>query len=623
MRTSWWRQCLGAGLWLGAMTLGCGGDTSADPSGGGAGDAGSGAGLGAGAGMASGRNGSGGGAGGEDAGPSACADGIDNDGDGYTDWQGDLGCWGAGDDTEEARPRAEEAGYTTFDIAADSVVVYVAADGDDTHDGSTPDLAVATLGRAVELVRDGENDFILMRRGDTWRDPVIPRRFLSGRDADHPMVIASYGDETDRPRLELDRPLINHDGQTRSFTAIMGLHLVQYPLDPEDPDFTGTGGAAFRYVGGGRNLLIEDCHLEYGEIVVQSFQDLKYDDVQIRRNVIERAYHRETCIDGNPNGNSAHRPSGTFTSKVDGLLIEGNLYDHNGWNKENVDSACATIFNHNMYLSGGEDIVVRDNVLTRASSIHIKLRADVSGAMKGLVIDNNVFVEGEIGVSLGGNTDAPYRFVNSTIENNVLSEIGRSRPTTRTLAWGMGLSDNDGVVIRQNLLLNQHEAGVGNSYALRIGGGTNRNVTVEDNLFYRIQNRALMVRSEANHDSITIADNHFVDPDQDSCLIDHDGSFGAYTYQNNRYHSSAASDRWFCVGGARESLTDWDEGGATADAGNFPDPSRTLETYAASLGLGSTLVDYLSVARTQSRLNHRPELGAPAINDYIRAGFGR
>lgn len=32
--------------------------------------------------------------------PSECDDGIDNDGDGYADWQRDLGCYGPGDHTE-------------------------------------------------------------------------------------------------------------------------------------------------------------------------------------------------------------------------------------------------------------------------------------------------------------------------------------------------------------------------------------------------------------------------------------------------------------------------------------------------------------------------------------------
>src|SRR5690606_10019279 len=122
-------------------------------------------------------------------------------------------------------------------------------------------------------------------------------------------------------------------------------------------------------------------------------------------------------------------------------------------------TACATIYNHNMYLSGGKNVVVRDNLLARASSIHIKMRADTPGDIDGLLIENNFFVEGEIGISLGGNTDAQYRFVKNEVRNNVMTDIGRSQPTGRTLAWGIELIDNDDTTLVDNLILNHRKQG--------------------------------------------------------------------------------------------------------------------------------------------------------------------
>jgi hypothetical protein len=553
-----------------------------------------------------------------------CNDGVDNDGDGLTDWHTDLGCYGAADGTEAALPRDEEDGFTTFEIGADSVVVYVSADGDDGASG-TLDEPVQTLARAAELVRDGENDFILLKRGDTFRDQTLGR-FKSGRDAEHPLVVASYGDSRELPRIEISEYFINHDGQTRSFVAILDLHLVVSTRDPNDPDFDGGvgGEGLFRYVGGGSRLLIEGCHLEYGEIVVQSYDAVHYEDVEIRRNVVEKSYHANTCLPGDPNGDSTYRPSGLYSSHVVRLSVEGNLFDHNGWN-EDVPTACATIYNHNLYVNG-TDLVVRDNLLARASSIHIKLRSDTTSDMTGLTIENNHFVEGEIGVSIGGNSEEPYRFVASTIRDNVLCDIGRSQPTTRTLAWGVDVQDNDGLLVEDNLFLNQREPGVGNSYALNLAGGSERDVTVRNNLFYRIQGRSLAARPEAEHQTIGVSDNTFVDPDQGACLIDHEGAFSGYSYAGNRYSASAAPDSWFCLDGSRASLEAWNQ--ASGDTGSladpsFPDPDRAIESYAASLGLGSTLADFLGRARRMSRLEYDSRLAAPAVNDYIRAGFGR
>jgi hypothetical protein len=575
---------------------------------------------------AGGAGGGGGAPGGVDGGgpplATECTDGIDNDGDGLVDWQEDLGCYGPADTSEAALERSQEAGFSTFDVGADSVVVYVSASGDDTASGASPAAPVKTLARAAALVRDGQNDFILLKRGDTFRDQTLGR-FKSGRDATHPLVIASYGDSTELPRVEASDFFINHDGKTKSFVAVVGLHFVSTGRDPAGVDYDPANDGVFRYVGNGSNLLIEGCHLEYGAIVVQSYDTGIYQDVEVRRNVIEKAYHADTCAPGDPNGDSTYRPSGMYASHVERLTIEGNLFDHNGWN-EDVASACATIYNHNLYLNG-TDVVIRDNVLSRASSIHIKLRSDTTGDMPGVVIENNYFVEGEIGVSIGGNSEEPYRFVASTIRRNVLSDIGRSQPTTRTLAWGVETQDNDGLLVEDNYFMNQHQPGVNNSYAVQITGGTERDVTVQSNLFYRIQKRSLRASAVAGHERIVVSANTFADPDQGSCLVEQSGGFGGYTYAGNRYFSSAAAGAWFCLGGTG-TLDAWKAASGESDAVAlpavaFPDPDRSIETYAAALGIGSTLQSYLDVARGQTRLNYDARLGAPAINDYIRAGF--
>lgn len=50
------------------------------------------------------------------------------------------------------------------------------------------------------------------------------------------------------------------------------------------------------------------------------------------------------------------------------------------------------------------------------------------------------------------------------------------------------------------------------------------------------------------------------------------------------------------------------------------DGSSTLDVGSASLVV---FVSYLDAARAQTRLRYDARLGAPAINDYIRAGFGQ
>ncbi|MEZ4451938.1 MAG: right-handed parallel beta-helix repeat-containing protein [Nannocystaceae bacterium] len=561
-------------------------------------------------------------------GPSECDDGIDNDGDGYADWQRDFGCYGPADQTEAALPRDQEDGFTTYELPDESVVIYVSNDGDDAADGLTPETAVATLTHAADLVRDGEHDFILLRRGDVWRDQGL-YRFKSGKDAAHPLVIGGYGDSMELPRIEVADHFIDHDGKVRSYVALIGLHLVSYPGDPDDPGFNGEPEALLRYVGGGADLLVEGCRFEYGEMVVQSTIDgAPYDNVEVRRNVVERAYHRDTCVMGDPNGNPEFRPSGLYSSHSHHLVIEGNVFDHNGWNPDADPTACATIYNHNLYVNG-TDMEIRDNLLARASSIQIKFRSDTPGDMSGLLVDNNFFVEGEIGVSLGGNSNEAYRFVDGELRNNVLTDIGRSQPTGRTLAWGLDVSDNDGLTIADNLVLNNRAPGVGNAYGLNLAGGSGRTYQIENNLFWRLQTRAIRIVGDPAHSGIALSTNTIVDPELGGRMIDFEGSFAGYGFDGGQYYSSADPGAWFTIPGqGKVGLAEWttasgEAGGASIALPAYPDPERDAESYAASIGEGTTLPELLAAARQQTRLHWRVELTAPAINDWIRAGFGR
>jgi hypothetical protein len=463
-------------------------------------------------------------------------------------------------------------------------------------------------------VRDGKPDFLLLKRGDTWRDQSLGR-FKSGQDAQHRVVIASYGDSRQRPRIELSRNLIDHNGHARSHLAIVGLHLVGYRMVPGAPEFTGADHAGFRLVGGGADILIEDCHIQYGGIVLQSFRGHRYDHIEVRRNVIEKSYHVDTC-----NQNFKFRPWGMYASHAHDVLIEENLWDHNGWNAD-VASACASMYNHNLYLNS-DDLVVRGNLILRASSIGIKMRSDRTGDCSGVSIENNLFVDGEIGVSMGGNKKEAYRFTNSSIRDNVFSQIGMGNPTGRNFSGIVGFQDHDKLRVENNLFAAQ--LWYDNAHGLKLTGGTLRQSEVRNNTFYRLRRRSLLVEATGGWDSVTISDNTFVDPDQGSCLVDHRGGFGAVRYAGNHYSSSAAAGDWFCVGGSTLSLDEWKvtaEGDADDAVPTFTDPSRTLGNYAGTLGLSPTIEAFVAQARLQSRHFWRPEYRTAAVNDYIRAGF--
>ena len=403
----------------------------------------------------------------------------------------------------------------------------------------------------------------------------------------------------------------------------MGLALISYPKDPNDPEFDGKGGGGLRLIGDGHDILVEDNYVEYGEFVVQNETD-----VEIRRNVVYRSYESGTCAyndDGsrNTHGNSDIRPSGMFCGGVNGLLIEENVWDENGWNPD-VAEACATIYNHDFYLSGNSRVAVRSNLILRASSIGIKVSSKEQGQVTDFVIENNLFAEGEIGISMGGNADTSYRFVDTVVRDNVFTDIGRSQPTTRTLTWYINIIDNDGAEITGNLLVNQPD--LSNAYGIQLEGGTNRDITIADNLMVGLEKRLISVRDGNNFENIVVDNNTLVSDAAEDCLVSVAPNVDAFTFSNNQYNSPADTGSWFCVDGTRSSLEDWTtasggQGESTASI-TSPDAGRNLDSYATHLGLGATLADFASAARQQSRHSWRHDLTAATANNYIREGFG-
>ncbi len=146
-------------------------------------------------------------------------------------------------------------------------------------------------------------------------------------------------------------------------------------------------------------------------------------------------------------------------------------------------------------------------------------------------------------------------------------------------------------------------------------------------MFWRIQNRSLVVKSIANNTSIAITDNEFVDQEFGAVMVRHEDDFADYTYSGNRYYTTADTGEWFFVSSQLQSFDAWlsssGETGAEALTEVPNDPERDIESYAEVVGAGTTLADFIALARTQSRLHWRTDLMAGTVNDYVRAGFGR
>jgi hypothetical protein len=264
----------------------------------------------------------------------------------------------------------------------------------------------------------------------------------------------------------------------------------------------------------------------------------------------------------------------------------------------------------------------------RASSIGNKWTANEGTASTtDIVMDNNLYVEGEIAMSIGGNeTDPPYRFQNVTVANNVMLDLGRARPTNRSLGWYLEINDWDGGSVTGNLFLHAVSPDVGNVYAINLIGET-RNVTIRENIIHdlRTGGRLISLEGGATKEGISLETNVIQSPAHDAALVRVTGSTDGYSFADNVYFSTRPPDEWFSLDGTAMGIDGWRSGtaetGAVSSQVTFTDPTRTVETYNAALGGEATFDAFIVEARKQSKLNWSPAYTAAAVNNWIRQGF--
>jgi len=462
-------------------------------------------------------------------------------------------------------PLRDQNGWTILTPSEDSRLMYVSSSTGD--DAAAPAYSVAevddifdpsnitafkTIAAARKLTREGYPDWILLKKGDEW---VIDKRLgsLSGRSATEPMVMTSYSSESDQ------RPLIKTGivdgfkttGSLRFFSMI-GLEFYAHQRDPNSVDFVGwdnVGDAkGFTSFAGQNNpqsaeaIVLEDNLFNFyaGNIVFTGKGGHK--DLVIRRNQILNAYSP-----------SAHA-QGLFIYDSN-VLLEENLLDHNGWFQQQYEGkgkaeGQATMFNHNAYLVHLKNSVIVKNIISRASSMGIKFTSN-SDKTTGIntiesyniLIDNNLIIEGEIGLSLGGNNDFNngYRWKNINVLNNTFLNIGHSQPTMRTLAWSIEANDWDGGAILGNYILFNDNLDVKNVKGV-IVKGLSRNITVDANVMYQINakdGRHVFLKGEEGLEGVAVSRN-YIDYLYDSSSAENISTYMALQGEEQSLHSFIA-----------------------------------------------------------------------------------
>lgn len=512
--------------------------------------------------------------------------------------------------------------WTTFTESADTKKIYVSnSDGNDANDGSAPDKAVKTLAKGTSLLRDGMPDWLLLKRGDVWLEP-LGEWTKSGRSTTEPMVVMSYGDLTARPILKTgaNTALLAITGPLRHL-AFVGLHLYAHTRDPDSSDFMGAnGGPGIQWLAPSEDLLFEDLLVQYYAIANINLKASML-NVRVRRSVIVDSY------------DISDHAQGLYIEGVDGVTVEENVFDHNGWNTSAslAGKANPTIYNHNLYIQATcNNVTIRGNSSSRAASHGIQ-------ALAGGTVTGNIVFGNPVGLSYGSmpdEWDPKAGGISGTVSGNVIRDSGDVDAAT-TRGIGIQIGNIKSATVEDNILAHDATASATSAIAIEVRRKTSpqvadekvQNLTLQNNVIYdwrggiRYTTSALTAVKLQNNDVQALV--------RPSELVNYFGTtFSAETsYAGNHWNSKADPAAWFILGATNQSYDQWlttsGEQGATNTVVIYPDALRDLASYHQKLGKAATLDAYLAEVRLQSRANWRLEYTAQGPIAFIRQGFGR
>lgn len=493
-------------------------------------------------------------------------------------------------------------GWTVVTPAADSRLVYVSSSGgSDSNNGLSAGSPVKTISKGYSLLRDGYADQLLLKRGDTFGSLGDWRK--KGRSASEPMLISAYGSGA-RPQINSGSSygIITYGSGGSSGRSIDNLYIMSLSFTPHTYNHSNGNmdTAGIRLLCQGQNILIEDCKIAgYKENIDLAAGDKGLRNVTIRRNQI---------IDAHADPKIGHAHGLWIGGATNGVTIEENIIDHNGWRQGKESDR--TFYNHNVYVYKGTNVVIKNNVISRGSFYGIKMNS--GGTVKG-----NFFAR---------NAESIYLENTATIENNVITEAV-SMPTQN---WGVGINTQKApsATIKGNLItkvLTSDASGVAGIQLFNSGAAFNG--VVENNIVYNWRNGILAATKGNGAGSVVIRNNQLQMTDSSSAAMSQSSSAAqsTFVYSGNVY-ASGSNSKVNKIKGTTQSLADWKsktgESNAEYRTIKYPDASRDIAKYATSRGLTGSFEGYINAARGMDKGNWNAALAAAAVNAWFFQGFG-
>lgn len=538
-------------------------------------------------------------------------------------------------------------GWTILDPSKAEKVIYVSSSsgndssgqvysfpsssiGDDPFQPSGTIQAFETVEQAISSIVDGEAVWVLLKRGDVFYSSISTR---TGKSQDQPFLYSSYGNSSQPPLLKTGAESgVAHCCEALEHFWIVGLSFYAHTRDPDSPEYISDAGDRGIYLETIRGRKLNNILLEgnvvryYKDNVIQSFNGTGIvTNINLRRNMF---------LDGYNSSDSQNESIGLFVQNVNGFLLEENIFDHNGWlipsygNSEGQDKSNgqATQFSHSTYFVDNQNVIFRNNSFNRPSSNGNKWVASSTGSTQNILIENNLYNDCEIGISMGTNyPEGSYRFKDITIRGNVMVGQGNSNLTKRDLSWGIDIDDWDTGSFTDNILASQNNL-TRSGFGVSIAGET-KDLTIGNNIFYDLKDRrGILVSDKGSYQNITISNNEltYFDDFKRFIRLEHP-NFSQLNFLNNTYTNANSISRPFVILDQDYEFNEWSQQYSNENASvvlpEYPDATRDLDRYISEvLGL-SGRAEYYTELRNQTKHNWRDAYTGDAIVYWIRNGF--
>ena len=522
----------------------------------------------------------------------------------------------------------DAAGFTVVTPESGDRVVFVSSSsGSDSNTGFSASAPIKTIAKAKTLMRANTGDQLQLKRGDTFYES-FGYWAKGGASADEPMVIGAYG-TGNRPVVATGTDMAlavgSSSGKVVNHLVVQGIKFYANKRDPTNPAFTGgyNGNEGLRLLAQTNDTLIEDVGIDgYTTNITASSYFGPASNIRIRRSQITDAY------------NLQGHASGLYVEHVDGLLLEENTFDHNGWDT-GVSGAVATMYNHGAYIKESvTGFVARGNLFSNSASHGLQARS-------GGVIENNTFLNNPIGLSYGLVNGSPVTAggVSGRVTGNLFEGTNTINGAVRGYGMEIGNTKRGGnTVVSGNVF---HNASAVNGYAIALNYGsgvTNQSqavgvndLTIEDNVVYNwyrgVYINTAMKGGGSGYNAINnvkIRDNDFQRIQSQTVLyVGSAFSSGQIALSGNRYNSSAGGVL-INTGTAANKFSSWgavnDSTSADASA-SYSDASRTVGSYAPTVA-ATDAGGVVTKARRPAGASWVAGATGSAIAAYVRAGYG-